>query len=189
MTTTNLQYTRIQVFCRGFTFSIRFPEHFYHLMYFVVKCTFPNRFGWGVVQQLKNRWQLIKGQDALNMSENTLSRGFSHYQLPLGHFKFYRSSFLIIFTNMFKRSLCRIDSTGKIPRRARQAEFKVLSGRPWICFKHFLWNFSKFSISFLLRSWTSRPYKSRGITKVDHRCPFWVAFNPLPPWSPASIKE
>ena len=64
-------------------------------------------------------------------------------------------------------------STGKIPRRA----FEILTGSNWICFKHFLWNLSQFSISFLLRSWTSRPYRSRGITKIDHMWPFWVAYH------------
>ena len=47
-------------------------------------------------------------------------------------------SFLIIFTNKFKRFICRTLSTGRMSRSAKQAEFDVLSGKPCICFRHCL---------------------------------------------------
>ena len=84
---------------------------------------------------------------------------------------------------------CAYFILGSIPRRAKHAEFEVLSGIPWICLRHFLWNFSKLSISLCLRSNASRSYSSRGMTKIDQMCPPWVALSPPPPCSPAPIKE
>ena len=57
------------------------------------------------------------------------------------------------------------DSTGKILKYQAEPDKPNLRYYPVDSeIKHFLWKFSNFFVSFSLRSWTSRPYKSRGIS-------------------------
>ena len=46
--------------------------------------------------------------------------------------------------------LCITVSRGNTPSNARVMQFGVLSGKPCICLRDFLWNFSRFSMSFFM---------------------------------------
>ena len=124
----------------------------------------------------------------LRINVKMLSLGESFIITCLRSISYYiELSSLIMLTDRFSKFLFNMSLIGSIPRRAKHAEFEVLSGIPWICSRHFLWNFSKLSISFCLKSNASRPYSSRGMTMVDQMCPPRVALSPLPPCSPAPI--
>ena len=64
---------------------------------------------------------------------------------------------LIMFTKVVRAFLCKTACKGKTPKSARHMVFGVLSGRPWIYFRHLLWNLSRHSMSFFLSSNASRP--------------------------------
>ena len=85
--------------------------------------------------------------------------------------------------------LCRTHSTGGIPSKAKDADDCVLSGKCCICFNDFLWYCFSWLISDCFSSWTSSPYRSLGITYVDHNFPLTLSFNPLILWKPVPISE
>ena len=71
--------------------------------------------------------------------------------------------------NKFKAFLCITVSRGNTPSNARVMQFGVLSGRPCNRLRYFLWNFSRFSISFFMRDKVSSSYMTLSTTKVDHK--------------------
>ena len=165
MSPADLQSVYINILDGGLAFDVLLPSFLNGLIHSSIHYPFPFIFG-----KIDGKVYICR----ISLTNiNQLLSFISFITICLKAMPFLIEPFcLIIFKNVVRAFLCTTASRGRTPRSERDIELAVLFGRPCICFRNFLRNFSRHSTLFLLSNIDSSPYSSISTTKVDHIYPF-----------------